>query len=36
MPIGTAGISAIDSRDLAEAAAVTLAEEGHGGQTYDL
>jgi uncharacterized protein YbjT (DUF2867 family) len=36
MPIGTAGISAIDSRDLAEAAAVTLAEAGHEGQTYDL
>lgn len=36
MPIGTAGISAIDTRDLAEAAAVTLAESGHEGQTYDL
>jgi uncharacterized protein YbjT (DUF2867 family) len=36
MPIGTAGISAIDSRDLAEAAAITLAEAGHEGQTYDL
>lgn len=36
MPIGTAGISAIDSRDLSEAAAVTLTEEGHSGQTYDL
>ena len=36
MPIGTAGISAIDSRDLSEAAAVTLTEQGHEGQTYDL
>jgi uncharacterized protein YbjT (DUF2867 family) len=36
MPIGTAGISAIDSRDVAEAAAVTLIEQDHGGQTYDL
>jgi uncharacterized protein YbjT (DUF2867 family) len=36
MPIGTAGISAIDSRDVAQAAAVTLTEQGHDGQTYDL
>lgn len=36
MPIGTAGISAIDSRDVSEAAAVTLTEEGHNGQTYEL
>jgi uncharacterized protein YbjT (DUF2867 family) len=36
MPIGTVGISAIDSRDLAEAAAVPLADAGHEGQTYDL
>ena len=36
MPIGTAGISAIDSRDVAEAATVTLAESGHENQTYDL
>jgi uncharacterized protein YbjT (DUF2867 family) len=36
MPIGTAGISAIDSRDVAEAAAVTLTTPGHEGQTYDL
>jgi uncharacterized protein YbjT (DUF2867 family) len=35
MPIGTAGISAIDSRDVAEAPAVTLAEAGHEGQTYE-
>ena len=36
MPIGTAGISAIDSRDLSEAAAATLTEQGHQGQTYNL
>jgi len=36
MPIGTAGISSIDSRDVAEAAAVTLTTPGHEGQTYDL
>jgi len=36
MPIGTAGISAIDLRDIAEAAAITLTEPGHGGKTYDL
>lgn len=36
MPIGATGISAIDSRDVAEAAAVTLTEPGHEGQTYDL
>src|SRR5436305_5953598 len=36
IPIGTAGISAIDSRDVSEAAAVTLLEHGHEGQTYDL
>jgi uncharacterized protein YbjT (DUF2867 family) len=36
MPIGTAGISAIDSRDIAEAAAITLTEHGHEGKTYDL
>ena len=36
MPIGTAGISAIDSRDVSEAAAVTLLEHGHEGQTYNL
>jgi len=36
MAIGTADISAIDSRDVAEAAAVTLIEQYHEGQTYDL
>ncbi len=36
MPIGTAGIAAVDMRDIAEAAAVALTTDGHGGQTYDL
>jgi uncharacterized protein YbjT (DUF2867 family) len=36
MPIGTAGMCAVDVRDIAEAAAISLAEDGHDGQTYDL
>jgi uncharacterized protein YbjT (DUF2867 family) len=36
MPIGTAGICAVDTRDIAEAAAISLTQEGHAGQTYDL
>ena len=36
MPIGPAGIAAVDVRDIAEAAAISLTEEGHEGQTYDL
>jgi uncharacterized protein YbjT (DUF2867 family) len=36
MPIGTAGICAVDTRDIAEAAAISLVEEGHDGETYDL
>jgi uncharacterized protein YbjT (DUF2867 family) len=36
MPIGTAGICAVDTRDIAEAAAISLTQEGHDGQTYDL
>jgi uncharacterized protein YbjT (DUF2867 family) len=36
MPIGTAGIAAADVRDIAEAAAISLTEEGHDGQTYDI
>jgi uncharacterized protein YbjT (DUF2867 family) len=36
MPIGTAGIAAVDVRDIAEAAAVALTTQGHDGQTYDL
>jgi uncharacterized protein YbjT (DUF2867 family) len=34
--IGTAGICAVDTRDIAEAAAISLTGEGHEGQTYDL
>lgn len=36
MPIGTDGICAVDIRDIAEAAAISLTSEGHNGQTYDL
>ena len=36
MPIGTAGICAVDVRDIAEAAAISLTTKGHEGQTYDL
>ena len=36
MPIGTAGICAVDVRDIAEAAAISLTADGHEGQTYDL
>ena len=36
MPIGTAGIAAADIRDIAEAAAISLTEEGHEQQTYDI
>ena len=36
VPIGDDGISLVDARDIAEAAAISLTEEGHEGQTYDL
>lgn len=36
MPIGTAGIAAADVRDISEAAAISLVDEGHDGQTYDI
>lgn len=36
MPLGVAGIAAADIRDIAEAAAISLTEEGHDGQTYDI
>lgn len=36
MPIGTAGIATADVRDIAEAAAISLTEEGHKQQTYDI
>lgn len=36
MPIGNAGICEVDTRDIAEAAAISLTEDGHDGKTYDL
>lgn len=36
VPIGTAGMAAVDVRDIAEAAAISLTQDGHEGQTYDL
>ena len=36
MPVGTAGIAVADGRDIAEAAAISLTEDGHDGQTYDI
>ena len=36
MPIGTAGVATADVRDIAEAAAISLTEEGHEQQTYDI
>ena len=36
MPIGAEGICAVDVRDIAEAAAISLTGQGHDGQTYDL
>jgi len=36
MPLGPTGISAVDVRDIAEAAAVVLTREGHAGKTYNL
>lgn len=36
MPLGTTGISAVDVRDIAEAAAITLTTDGHQGKTYNL
>ncbi|MCL4837290.1 MAG: NmrA family NAD(P)-binding protein [Thermoanaerobaculia bacterium] len=35
-PIGAAGISRVDVRDIAEAAAIALTGEGHAGETYEL
>ena len=35
-PIGNTGLSRVDVRDIAEAAAVTLLQPGHDAQTYDL
>ena len=36
MPLGPDGISAVDVRDVAEAAAVALTTDGHQGKTYNL
>jgi uncharacterized protein YbjT (DUF2867 family) len=35
-PLGSAGLSRVDVRDIAEAAAITLTTPGHEGETYDL
>jgi uncharacterized protein YbjT (DUF2867 family) len=35
-PIGTAGIAAVDVRDIAAAAAISLTQGGHAGKTYNL
>lgn len=35
-PLGTPGISAVDVRDIAEAAAIVLTTDGHLGKTYNL
>lgn len=36
IPVGNQGLAVVDVRDLAEAAAISLTEEGHNGKTYDL
>jgi uncharacterized protein YbjT (DUF2867 family) len=36
MPLGAVGISAVDIRDVAQAAAVALTSAGHEGKTYNL
>src|SRR6202040_1651565 len=36
MPLGQAGISAVDIRDIAEVAAIALTSDGHFGKTYNL
>jgi uncharacterized protein YbjT (DUF2867 family) len=36
VPLGTAGISGVDVRDIAEAAAIALTGDGHLGKTYNL
>ena len=36
MPLGPTGVSAVDIRDIAEAAAIALTSEGHYGKTYNL
>jgi len=36
MPLGTPGLSAVDVRDIAEAAAIVLTTHGHIGKTYNI
>jgi uncharacterized protein YbjT (DUF2867 family) len=36
IPAGNQGIAVVDVRDIAEAAAISLTEEGHEGKMYDL
>jgi uncharacterized protein YbjT (DUF2867 family) len=36
MPLGTPGVSAVDTRDIAESAAIALTSDGHLGKTYNL
>ena len=36
IPLGQVGISAVDIRDIAEAAAIALTSDGHFGRTYNL
>ena len=36
LPLGQVGISAVDIRDIAEAAAIALTSDGHFGKTYNL
>jgi uncharacterized protein YbjT (DUF2867 family) len=36
VPAGNQGLAAVDVRDIAEAAAISLTEESHAGKTYDL
>ncbi|MBV8968698.1 MAG: NmrA family NAD(P)-binding protein [Verrucomicrobia bacterium] len=36
IPAGNHGVAVVDIRDIAEAAAISLTEEGHEGKTYDL
>jgi uncharacterized protein YbjT (DUF2867 family) len=35
-PLGTQGVSAVDTRDIGEAAAISLTSDGHLGKTYNL
>jgi uncharacterized protein YbjT (DUF2867 family) len=36
IPAGNQGLAAVDVRDIAEAAAISLTEKGHAGKTYEL